>query len=51
VIAAMTAGRFEQDIPSNHSPRFAPILHPTLRTGVETLVVAAVSRFAAPAVG
>ena len=50
VIAAMTAGRFEQDIPSNHSPRFAPILHPTLRTGVETLVVAALSRFAHPGV-
>jgi hippurate hydrolase len=50
VIAAMTAGRFEKDIPSNHSPRFAPILHPTLRTGVETLVVAALSRFAHPGV-
>ena len=50
VLAAMTAGRFEQDIPSNHSPRFAPILHPTLRTGVETLVVAALSRFAHPGV-
>lgn len=50
VLAAMAAGRFEQDIPSNHSPRFAPILHPTLRTGVETLVVAALSRFAAPGV-
>jgi amidohydrolase len=29
------------DLPVNHSPRFAPILHPTLATGVETLVVAA----------
>jgi hypothetical protein len=24
----------------NHSPKFAPVLHPTLQTGVETLVVA-----------
>ena len=29
------------EIPSNHNPRFAPVLHPTLRTGVEALVVAA----------
>jgi hippurate hydrolase len=27
-------------LPVNHSPQFAPVLHPTLRTGVETLVVA-----------
>jgi len=51
VIAAMTAGRFEQDIPSNHSPLFAPIPHPTLATGVETLVVAALHRFTHPGVG
>ncbi|MFD8499989.1 amidohydrolase [Amycolatopsis sp. NPDC059657] len=41
VLAAIGAGRFEQDIPSNHSPLFAPVLHPTLRTGIETLVVGA----------
>lgn len=29
------------DLPVNHSPKFAPVLHPTLQTGVETLVVAA----------
>ncbi len=28
-------------LPVNHSPKFAPVIHPTLRTGVETLVVAA----------
>jgi amidohydrolase len=28
------------ELPVNHSPKFAPILHPTLRTGVEALVVA-----------
>lgn len=51
VIAAMTAGRFEQDIPSNHSPLFAPIPHPTLSAGVETLVVAALHRLTHPGVG
>lgn len=29
------------ELPVNHSPKFAPVLHPTLRTGVETLVVGA----------
>ncbi len=29
------------DIPTNHSPQFAPAIHPTLETGVEALVVAA----------
>ena len=28
------------DLPTNHNPRFAPVIHPTLETGVETLVVA-----------
>jgi amidohydrolase len=28
-------------IPTNHNPRFAPVIHPTLETGVEALVVAA----------
>lgn len=27
-------------IPTNHNPHFAPVIHPTLETGVETLVVA-----------
>ncbi|MEG9437747.1 amidohydrolase [Edaphobacter sp. HDX4] len=26
-------------LPTNHSPYFAPVIHPTLETGVETLVV------------
>ena len=30
-------------IPSNHSPYFAPVLHPTLETGVETMVVGALA--------
>jgi amidohydrolase len=37
---AVTAGKLG-DIPTNHNPKFAPVLHPTLETGVETLVVAA----------
>jgi hippurate hydrolase len=28
-------------LPVNHSPKFAPVLHPTLRAGVETMIVAA----------
>jgi hypothetical protein len=29
------------ELPVNHSPKFAPVLEPTLQTGVEALVVAA----------
>ncbi|MGH8146079.1 MAG: M20 family metallopeptidase [Rhodanobacteraceae bacterium] len=29
------------EIPTNHNPRFLPIIHPTLETGVEAMVVAA----------
>ena len=29
------------EIPTNHNPRFAPVIHPTLQTGVEAMVVAA----------
>jgi amidohydrolase len=28
------------DLPTNHNPRFAPVIDPTLETGVETLVLA-----------
>ncbi|NYD67332.1 amidohydrolase [Agromyces atrinae] len=41
VMTAQAAGRFEQDIPSNHSPYFAPILHPTIERGVDALVLGA----------
>jgi hippurate hydrolase len=37
---AKEAGRLNE-LPVNHSPLFAPVIHPTLETGVETLVVAA----------
>jgi hippurate hydrolase len=36
---AKAAGRISE-LPTNHNPRFAPVLHPTLETGVTTLVVA-----------
>lgn len=39
---AKEAGRIS-DIPTNHSPQFAPMIHPTLETGVEALVVAALA--------
>jgi amidohydrolase len=29
------------EIPTNHNPRFAPVIHPTLKAGVEAVVVAA----------
>jgi hippurate hydrolase len=35
------------DLPTNHNPRFAPVIHPTLETGVEALVVAAQAWLAA----
>lgn len=31
------------DIPTNHNPRFAPVLHPTLQAGVEAMVVASLA--------
>jgi hippurate hydrolase len=37
---AKDAGRLAE-LPTNHNPRFAPVLHPTLETGVETLLAAA----------
>jgi len=37
---AREAGKI-QDIPTNHNPRFAPVLHPTLEAGIEAMVVAA----------
>jgi hippurate hydrolase len=35
------------ELPTNHNPRFAPVLHPTLETGVEALVTAAGAWFSA----
>jgi metal-dependent amidase/aminoacylase/carboxypeptidase family protein len=36
---AKAANRLNE-LPVNHSPKFAPVIHPTLRTGVEALIVA-----------
>ncbi len=41
-VAAAFAGRL-QDLTSNHSPKFLPPLQPTLRTGTEALVAAALA--------
>jgi hypothetical protein len=38
---AKEAGRVARDIPVNHSATFAPVLQPTLDTGTQALVVAA----------
>lgn len=40
--AARTADRISQDVPGNHSSRFAPVIQPTLTVGVKSLVVAVV---------
>ena len=41
--AAEGAGRVNQDIPVNHSATFAPVLQPTLDTGTQALVTAALA--------
>lgn len=38
---AVEEGRVAQDIPVNHSAQFAPVIQPTLDTGTQALVVAA----------
>ncbi|MFF3907897.1 amidohydrolase [Streptomyces sp. NPDC001848] len=44
--AARQRGTVAQDIPVNHSPRFAPVLQPTLDTGVQALIAASLTRLA-----
>lgn len=46
-LAAFREGRIDQ-LPGNHSPYFAPVIEPTLTTGVEALVVAALTWLAKP---
>jgi amidohydrolase len=41
--AAAESGTVEGSIPSNHSPFFAPVIHPTIGTGVAALTVAALA--------
>ncbi|RAR48679.1 hippurate hydrolase [Paraburkholderia unamae] len=41
VYATAKAAKKLNEIPSNHSPMFAPVLEPTLRTGLEAMLCAA----------
>jgi hippurate hydrolase len=41
---AKAAGEINK-IPTNHSPYFAPVMHPPLETGVETMVIGALAWF------
>ncbi|MEX3963326.1 M20 family metallopeptidase [Paraburkholderia sp. EG286B] len=41
VYAQARAAKKLNEIPSNHSPKFAPVLEPTLRTGLEAMLCAA----------
>ena len=45
---AELAGRVAQDIPVNHSAHFAPVIQPTLDTGIQAMVVAALAWLARP---
>jgi amidohydrolase len=45
---AEQAGRVAQDIPTNHNAKFAPVIHPTLETGVQAMTAAALDALAAP---
>lgn len=47
VYAKAKADNRINEIPTNHSPQFLPVLHPTLETGVEAMVVAACGWLAA----
>ena len=38
--AAAEAGKLDE-LPANHAPDFAPVINPTLRTGIEAMLAAA----------
>ena len=40
IYAKAKAANRLNEIPTNHNPRFLPVIHPTLKTGVEAMVVA-----------
>ncbi|GAA4613299.1 amidohydrolase [Saccharopolyspora hordei] len=42
-LAAREAGTLSRDVPSNHSPFFAPVVEPTLTTGVTAMTTAALA--------
>src|SRR3954463_5552297 len=43
---AQQAGRVAQEIPTNHNAAFAPVIHPTLETGVQAMMAAALDALA-----
>jgi hippurate hydrolase len=43
---AEEAGRVAQDVPTNHNAKFAPVLHPTIETGVQAMATAALDALA-----
>src|SRR4051812_36377704 len=45
---AAEAGRVAQDIPTNHNAGFAPVIRPTLATGVQAITIAALDAFDEP---
>jgi hippurate hydrolase len=45
---AEQAGRVADDIPTNHNPKFAPVIDPTLATGVEAMTAAALDALTGP---
>ncbi len=45
---AERAGRVAQDVPVNHSAFFAPVIQPTLDTGIQAMTVAALAWLAPP---
>lgn len=47
VLAALRDGKLDS-LPGNHSPQFAPVVEPTLTTGIQTLVIAALHRLGTP---
>ena len=44
---AEQAGRVAQDVPTNHNAKFAPVMHPTLESGVQAMTAAALDAFGA----
>jgi hippurate hydrolase len=47
IYAKAKAANRINELPTNHNPRFLPVIHPTLATGVEALVVASQAWLAA----
>jgi hypothetical protein len=47
--AQAKAAKRINDLPSNHSPRYAPALHPTLKTGLQAMLAGAGAWLAADA--